>query len=778
MKVFTVLLIIVFSLTTNIFSQVEFTPHTITTSANGATEVYAVDVDGDGDIDVLSASEFNGKIAWYENNGNESFTSHTITTSADGAWSVYAIDVDGDGDIDVLSASPYDYKIAWYENEGNENFTSHTITTSADWAKSVYAVDVDGDGDIDVLSASVHDNKIAWYENDGNENFTAHTITTGADGAYSVYAVDVDGDGDMDVLSASYGDDIAWYENDGNENFTSHTITTSADFATEVYAVDVDGDGDMDVLSASAFDDKIAWYENDGNENFTSHTITTSADGAQSVYAIDVDGDGDIDVLSASERDFKIAWYENDGNENFASHTITTNAGLASSVYAVDVDGDGDIDVLSASRTDPNIAWYENLSPVPGDLVAYYPFNGNANDESGNGNDGVVYGASLTTDRFNNQSSAYYFNGVDNFIEVLNDPILNPTNFISISAWVAVDDVNKLSQEIISKGADHMDGHYRMHYTAKPLQNYPDHRFHGLITRIGDNYYSMLFMGDYPLQNQWYHIVMVYNGNSLIAYLNGYQEEILSVSGNLFQNDANLYIGKHMNASYPYYFSGKIDEIRIYDYALSEAEILDLYQEGGWGTNNTISVLSPNGGEVWGMGTEQFITWSSIDIIDVKIEFSSNNGASWELVNESVPSTGIYSWNVPDVHTIQGVIKISDVTDEDVFDISDGVFTIEPVTGMEDENNKLIPDKYILSQNHPNPFNPTTKIKYALPDPGLVTIRVYDVLGNEVAILVNERMEEGRYEATLDASSLSSGVYIYHMRVNDFIDTKKMILLR
>jgi len=73
--------------------------------------------------------------------------------------------VDGDGDMDVLSASFGDNKIAWYENDGNENFTPHTITMSADFAFSVYAVDVDGDGDIDVLSASAFDNKIAWYEN-------------------------------------------------------------------------------------------------------------------------------------------------------------------------------------------------------------------------------------------------------------------------------------------------------------------------------------------------------------------------------------------------------------------------------------------------------------------------------------------------------------------------------------------------------------------------------------------------------------------------------------
>jgi len=368
MKVYSVLLIIVFSLTTNIFPQVEFTSHTITTGADGATSVYAVDVDSDGDIDVLSASYLDAKIAWYKNDGNQNFTPHTITTNVVAASSVYAVDVDGDGDMDVLSAGG---EIAWYENDGNENFTSHTINTVT--VLSVYAVDLDGDGDMDVLSNSV------WYENDGNENFTPHTISS-AIAVTSVYAIDVDGDGDMDVLSASYLDaKIAWYKNDGNQNFTPHTITTDALTAYSVYAVDVDDDGDMDVLSASTGDDKIAWYENDGNENFTPHTITTGADRAETVFAVDVDGDGDMDVLSASTSDNKIAWYENDGNENFTPHTITRNAIWASSVYAADVDGDGDIDVLSSSRGDDKIAWYENLSPpIPVELTS---FTANVNAE-------------------------------------------------------------------------------------------------------------------------------------------------------------------------------------------------------------------------------------------------------------------------------------------------------------------------------------------------------------------------------------------------------------
>ena len=183
--------------------------------------IYAVDVDGDGDMDLLSASDVlipgSDDLSWYENDGSESFTKHTITSSSDGNRSVYATDVDGDGDMDVLTACFYADKIAWYENDGSEGFTEHVITASADRAGSVYAADVDGDGDMDVLSASENHHNIAWYENNGSENFTEQVISTSAPFARSVYATDVDGDGDMDVLSASSNDDkIAWYEQDGS----------------------------------------------------------------------------------------------------------------------------------------------------------------------------------------------------------------------------------------------------------------------------------------------------------------------------------------------------------------------------------------------------------------------------------------------------------------------------------------------------------------------------------------------------------------------------------
>jgi hypothetical protein len=95
-----------------------FTSHVITTSADYARSVYAADIDDDGDMDLLSASRDDATIAWYANDGTEhpTFASHVISTGAVGATSVYADDMDGDGDVDLLSAPAWDDKIAWYEN--------------------------------------------------------------------------------------------------------------------------------------------------------------------------------------------------------------------------------------------------------------------------------------------------------------------------------------------------------------------------------------------------------------------------------------------------------------------------------------------------------------------------------------------------------------------------------------------------------------------------------------------------------------------------------------
>lgn len=95
-----------------------------------------------------------------------------------------------------------------------------------------------------------------------------------------------------------------------------------------------------------------------------------------------------------------------------------------------------------------------------------------------------------------------------------------------------------------------------------------------------------------------------------------------------------------------------------------------------------------------------------------------------------------------------------------------------------DETINTIPEVFALEQNYPNPFNPSTKISYSIPTEGNVELKIYDILGNEVATLVNEVKAPGYYSADFNASSLASGVYVYTIRANNFVQTKKMLLMK
>jgi hypothetical protein len=88
------------------------------------------------------------------------------------------------------------------------------------------------------------------------------------------------------------------------------------------------------------------------------------------------------------------------------------------------------------------------------------------------------------------------------------------------------------------------------------------------------------------------------------------------------------------------------------------------------------------------------------------------------------------------------------------------------------------PKDYFISQNYPNPFNPSTTIKYAVIEDGLVSLKVFDVLGNEVSSLVDDYQPAGEYDIVFDAGSLSSGVYYYQFKAGNFTSTKKLVLMK
>ena len=158
-----------------------------------------------------------------------------------------------------------------------------------------------------------------------------------------------------------------------------------------------------------------------------------------------------------------------------------------------------------------------------------------------------------------------------------------------------------------------------------------------------------------------------------------------------------------------------------------------------------------------------------------------------ELIgNGTAPFPGFYKPEQP-LSAFQGMNPYGDwtLTITDGYAGNDGILndltlqimTDSPISNIEVDT-QIIPSGYSLKQNYPNPFNPSTTISWQSPTSSHQTLKIYDLLGNEVATLVDEFLPTGTYKVSFDASGLSSGVYFYKLQSGKFVETKKMLLLK
>ncbi|MBK7500429.1 MAG: T9SS type A sorting domain-containing protein [Ignavibacteriales bacterium] len=184
---------------------------------------------------------------------------------------------------------------------------------------------------------------------------------------------------------------------------------------------------------------------------------------------------------------------------------------------------------------------------------------------------------------------------------------------------------------------------------------------------------------------------------------------------------------------------------------------------------------STNGNNVnlnWSTATETNNSGFSIERKQVFSQQSTVGNEEWIGLafvsgNGTTSETNGYSYSDNNLTSGKYLYRLKQIDFDGTFEYSNEVEAIIN-----------IPDKFELSQNYPNPFNPSTKIKYQITTSNPVSIKIYDVLGNEVATLVNEVQPSGNYEVTFDASLLSSGTYFYKLQAGSLVETKKMLLLK
>jgi hypothetical protein len=215
--------------------------------------------------------------------------------------SVFAIDLDKDGDVDVIAALAQNNTIAWYENvlvSGVMNFTRNVLTDNASRASYVEALDMDNDGDIDILYCGAGTpSEIAWFWNekvekglaDGVAEFTkvsvVQTISSVSDQFRMVKGVDMDDDGDIDIVFAGILCPILCFLNTNLLPYMCLLIPYRIPHTTYPTAFATD---------------EVGFYKNDGNMTFVKNIVASDRDGITSIDTYDVNGDGSMDILSSS----------------------------------------------------------------------------------------------------------------------------------------------------------------------------------------------------------------------------------------------------------------------------------------------------------------------------------------------------------------------------------------------------------------------------------------------------------------------------------------------
>lgn len=217
-----------------------------------------------------------------------------------------------------------------------------------------------------------------------------------------------------------------------------------------------------------------------------------------------------------------------------------------------------------------------NISDMGG-LVAYFPFNGNADDESGNGHNGTVNGAVLSTDRFGNANKAFSFDGINDYISIAPSSLVDKDTAVTLSFWLkrGISDDYGIPIHTGNQGCINTQIKNDSVIVAISTNSNYD----------GSAPTEFVIKWTYIKQSQWNHIIYTYNGTKLKLYINGELKKEAFAEGNIWSPQSSyLAFGVYYLFGTPHhgYYKGILDDVRLYHNALNLEEIKALYHEGGW----------------------------------------------------------------------------------------------------------------------------------------------------------------------------------------------------
>ncbi len=280
----------------------------------------------------------------------------------------------------------------------------------------------------------------------------------------------------------------------------------------------------------------------------------------------------------------------------------------------------------------------------------------------------------------------------------------------------------------------------RTQYNQGDIYSYFDWSNNNIFVVLQDSYYPYETMmhpnGLTWSVEQWYHIALTWNYSGIKLYVNGLLlDELPEIYFSILRNNYDLFLGAEgykdhdNNYTIGNFFNGSIDEFRIWNHSRSQYEIYNTM-------NNEL-------------GEEYYATADSGLFAYYRFD---------ELENLEIGENGLN--DIRDLTQNQNHLDIIHINPTNIEEV--------PLNNL----------TYSLFQNYPNPFNPSTLIRYSVTNLTWVEMKVYDILGKEVALLVSEEKQPGSYEVYFDAENISTGTYFYTLRTENNVLTKQMILIK
>ncbi len=333
-------------------------------AGEGASSVFAADLDQDGDLDMALTNLYGQSISIYKNNGDGTF--QTKVDYAVGVWprSVFCADLDGDRDLDLAVTNRYDNNVSILKNNGDGTFRPRASYQTGISPVPVFCADLDGDSDLDLAVGNHLSHNVSVLLNKGDGSFQPRVDYSAVYWQLSVFCADLDGDKDLDIVSAGEGGSVSILKNNGDGTFQPK-IEYRASQPTSVFCVDLDGDQDLDLAVTNAIGGTVSVFKNNGDGTFQPKVDYPAGDIPYSVFCEDLDGDKDLDLVIASSISSDLAILKNNGDGTFQPRTKYLAGKSPGSVFCADLDKDGDFDLAVANLYSNDLSIFMNLTQIP-----------------------------------------------------------------------------------------------------------------------------------------------------------------------------------------------------------------------------------------------------------------------------------------------------------------------------------------------------------------------------------------------------------------------------